>query len=74
MLRYFIRRVLLIFPTLLGISVIVFAIMHFVPGGPIEQMLLEMQTVESGEGGAEPAAAVTVRNIPDEALEDIMLS
>ena len=71
MLRYFIRRLLLMIPTLLGISVMVFAIMHFVPGGPVEQMLLEMQMVESGESGAESAGVVTAQNIPDEALEEI---
>jgi len=71
MLLYFLRRFLLIIPTLLGISIVVFAIMHLVPGGPVEQMLLEMHMVESGEGGAESAGAVAVQNIPDEALEEI---
>ena len=34
---------MLIIPTLLGISIVVFAIMHFVPGGPVEQMLAQLR-------------------------------
>ena len=33
---YFIRRLLLIPPTLLGVTIIVFAITRLVPGGPLE--------------------------------------
>jgi len=32
---YFLRRFLLIIPTFLGITVAVFVIMQFVPGGPV---------------------------------------
>ncbi len=40
---YFIRRILLIFPTLLGIVTLTFIILQFVPGGPIEQIISEIQ-------------------------------
>ena len=40
---YIFRRLLLIIPTLLGIMVINFALVQFVPGGPIEQIIAEMQ-------------------------------
>ena len=40
---YFIRRLLLIPPTLLGITVIVFLITRMVPGGPIERAIMEAQ-------------------------------
>jgi microcin C transport system permease protein len=43
MRAYFLRRLLLIPPTLFGITIIVFAITRFVPGGPVEQRLLQMQ-------------------------------
>jgi microcin C transport system permease protein len=43
MRNYFIRRLLLIPPTLFGITIIVFAITRFVPGGPVEQRLMEMR-------------------------------
>ena len=40
---YFIRRLLLIPPTLLGITIIVFVITRMVPGGPIERAIMEAQ-------------------------------
>ncbi|CAN5714976.1 ABC transporter permease [soil metagenome] len=41
MIKYIIRRVLLIIPVMLGVSVIVFAIMHLTPGDPAMLMLGE---------------------------------
>jgi len=43
---YILRRLLLVIPTLLGIMIINFALVQFVPGGPVEQMLARIQ----GEG------------------------
>ncbi|MEM9577314.1 MAG: microcin C ABC transporter permease YejB [Pseudomonadota bacterium] len=43
---YIVRRLLLIVPTLLGIMVINFALVQFVPGGPVEQAIARAQ----GEG------------------------
>jgi microcin C transport system permease protein len=40
---YILRRLALIIPTLLGIMVINFALVQFVPGGPIEQILAKVQ-------------------------------
>ncbi|MBC7131801.1 MAG: microcin C ABC transporter permease YejB [Roseovarius sp.] len=40
---YILRRLALIVPTLLGIMVINFALVQFVPGGPVEQMIANMQ-------------------------------
>jgi microcin C transport system permease protein len=43
MLAYIIRRLLLMIPTLLGIMVLNFIVIQFAPGGPIEQLLAELQ-------------------------------
>ena len=43
---YILRRLLLIIPTLLGIMIINFALVQFVPGGPVEQVRAKIQ----GEG------------------------
>lgn len=51
---YFIRRLLLIVPTFLGITIICFALIQLVPGGPVEQMMLRMR----GLGEAESAPLV----------------
>ena len=50
MKSYFLRRLLLIPPTLLGITLLVFTITRFVPGGALDQML---QKASSGadQGG-----------------------
>ncbi|MGP1358113.1 microcin C ABC transporter permease YejB [Roseicyclus sp.] len=45
---YILRRLALMIPTLLGIMVINFALTQFVPGGPIEQVLAQLE----GEGDA----------------------
>jgi microcin C transport system permease protein len=39
---YLLKRLLLIFPTLLGIMVISFAIVQFAPGGPIERIIAQV--------------------------------
>jgi microcin C transport system permease protein len=52
---YILRRLLLIIPTLLGIMIVNFALIQFVPGGPIEQILAKMEgggdVFESISGG-----------------------
>ncbi|MEL6234667.1 MAG: microcin C ABC transporter permease YejB [Pseudomonadota bacterium] len=42
MAAYILRRLLLIIPTLIGIMLINFALVQFVPGGPIEQIIAEL--------------------------------
>jgi microcin C transport system permease protein len=66
MAAYFARRFLLLIPTFLGITFLVFTITQFVPGGPIEQMIMKMQAAgtEGGSGGAG-----TTVEIPPEAME-----
>ena len=41
---YILRRLLLMIPTLLGVVIITFGIIQFVPGGPVEQYLIEART------------------------------
>ncbi|MEB8387985.1 microcin C ABC transporter permease YejB [Rhodobacteraceae bacterium KMM 6894] len=40
---YILRRLLLIIPTLLGIMIINFVLVQFVPGGPVEQAIANLQ-------------------------------
>ncbi len=51
MTRYILRRLLLTIPTLLGITLLVFTLTRFVPGGPIERLIAETQMAgaESGQ-------------------------
>lgn len=56
MLRYTLKRLLLLIPTLLGILAITFAVIQFVPGGPVEQMVAQLNQSQAGaeasSGGA----------------------
>lgn len=47
MARYFLKRLLLIPFTLLGILLLNFVIIQAAPGGPVEQMLAQMHSMES---------------------------
>jgi microcin C transport system permease protein len=49
---YFLRRLLLIPPTLIGITIVVFIITRMVPGGPLERAMMEAQQMSLGGGGA----------------------
>ena len=56
---YILRRLLLIIPTLIGIMVVNFALTQFVPGGPIEQIIAQVEgegdvfeTISGGGGDA----------------------
>ncbi|ETR73565.1 MAG: microcin C transport system permease protein [Candidatus Magnetoglobus multicellularis str. Araruama] len=49
---YFIRRLLLIIPTFIGITLLCFCLIQFVPGGPVEQMVMRMKGMATGEGPA----------------------
>jgi microcin C transport system permease protein len=48
MVDYIIRRILIMIPTLLGITVVVFAIINMAPGGPIEQKLQQLKFAGAG--------------------------
>ena len=43
MSAYILRRLLLVIPTLIGIMVVNFTLTQFVPGGPIEQIIAQME-------------------------------
>ncbi len=49
MFAYILRRILLMIPTLLGIMLITFTVTQFVPGGPVEKLIADMQ--RSSRGG-----------------------
>ncbi|WP_210529359.1 microcin C ABC transporter permease YejB [Rubellimicrobium arenae] len=70
---YILRRLLLVIPTLLGIMIINFVLVQFVPGGPIEQIIADIegrgdvfQTIAGGggdAGGATEAQAMDTRYV-----------
>ncbi len=64
MAAYLMKRFLLIFPTLLGIMLISFAIIQFAPGGPVERVIAQLSGTDvsatdrfGGGGGGELAGS-----------------
>lgn len=53
MWAYILKRLLLMIPTLFGVMLITFIVTQFVPGGPVEQLVHQMQsrTEAGGEAG-----------------------
>jgi microcin C transport system permease protein len=69
MLSYFIRRLLLIIPTLIGCTMIVFLIMQLTPGGPFEQIMMQKQMQGTGEAGAGSGNGQNNSQIPEQAKD-----
>ncbi len=81
---YILRRLLLVIPTLLGVMIVNFALTQFVPGGPIEQIIAEMQgegdvfetiagsdSVLSDGGGGGDEKYLGARGLPPEFIEEL---
>lgn len=54
---YIAKRALLMLPTLLGVIFLTFAVIQFVPGGPVEQALMELKATELGGEGPGKSAS-----------------
>ncbi|OPZ04097.1 MAG: Inner membrane ABC transporter permease protein YejB [candidate division BRC1 bacterium ADurb.BinA292] len=66
--NYIIRRLMLMVPTFLGITFVTFVLTQFVPGGPIDQLRLQMIGA-GGEGGSTGGARDRVQFvIPEDQL------
>lgn len=71
MKSYFLRRLLLIPPTLIGITLLVFTITRFVPGGPMDRMLQEAATAaEKGSRGGS-ASTQGQGGLSEEQMEEL---
>ncbi len=78
---YISRRLLLMIPTLLGIMLINFTLIQFVPGGPIETIIAQMEsetnaTTRISGGGSEVGSASSskyqgARGLPEDFIKDL---
>lgn len=71
MRSYFLRRLLLIPPTLIGITIIVFLITRVVPGGPIERAIMEMQAAAAGGDGGGASHSGQGRALSQDQLQQL---
>ncbi len=78
--NYFVRRLLLVIPTFLGITVMVFVITRFVPGGPVERAIMNYYAMQSGAGQEAGGSASSTRGpdnqmdsqgLPDDVVKDL---
>lgn len=79
---YILRRLLLMIPTLLGIMLINFVLIQFVPGGPIETIIAQIENESSATdrisgGGSEVGSSNQsgqyqgARGLPDDFIKDL---
>jgi microcin C transport system permease protein len=68
---YFIRRLLLVIPTFIGITVMVFTITRFVPGGPIERMIAQYQMQSMGMGGIPSSSPAQAQPLSDQQMKQL---
>jgi len=68
-LDYFIRRFLLVVPTFLGITLLCFALIQFVPGGPVEQIIMQMKGIGTAESGMGTGLTGSISEEQRKALE-----
>jgi len=68
-LDYFIRRFLLVIPTFIGITLLCFGIIQFVPGGPVEQAIMQMRGIGASESGADAGAVSSISDEQRRAIE-----
>lgn len=64
---YVLRRFLLMIPTFIGITFVTFLLCQFVPGGPIDQLRLQL----AGGGGEGGRGARVQLDIPDDQLKQL---
>ncbi len=73
MLQYILKRLLLMIPTLLGVLLVSFVVIQFVPGGPVEQMVYQLKGLGSGESAGNTSGGTyqAARGLSEEQLSQI---
>jgi microcin C transport system permease protein len=71
MAAYFIRRLLLIIPTFLGITIMVFTITRFVPGGPIERIIAQARQMQSIDGGSQSTGGNQTQPLSEDQIDEL---
>jgi microcin C transport system permease protein len=70
MREYLLKRFLLIFPTLFGITIACFLVMQMVPGGPVEQAIQRIKQVSRESAGISGGAS-TISALTQEEIDNI---
>ena len=75
MTTYFLRRLLLMVPTFLGSTILVFTILQMAPGGPLEKQIQRLQMGAAAEGESVGSVSDIMSGgsqiLPDKALKEL---
>jgi microcin C transport system permease protein len=73
MWAYILKRILLMIPTLLGVLLVTFTVIQFVPGGPVEQVVSRLADRSTGgEGSGGPSGSYKGRQgVDPEQIEEL---
>lgn len=73
MFKYIVKRILLMIPTLIGLTLVCFFILMISPGGPIEQKIAQMKMGNLAEGGGAGSTSSSDNSygIPQELLDEL---
>jgi len=72
MTEYFLRRILMIVPTFIGITLVTFVIINLAPGGPIEQMMRDIRFGAAASGmTAGETSNLASQGVNEEILEEL---
>jgi microcin C transport system permease protein len=69
-INYFIRRFVLVIPTFVGITILCFSLIQFVPGGPVEQVIMQMKGMGAGESAARIDSVSSISEKQRKAIEE----
>ncbi len=73
MFKYILKRLLLMIPTFIGATLLVFLILALVPGGPFERAVFQIQAAQmsSGEGGGGGSSVEGSSQLSPEVLDQL---
>jgi len=69
MLAYIFRRLMMLFPTFIGITLVSFVIINLAPGGPIEQKIQQMRFGNQSGAGVNSANSRSTSEVNQEIVE-----
>jgi len=74
MFEYVIRRLLLMIPTFLGTTFLVFVILQVAPDGPFERAVRQLKEADMGsEGGSSTGSVVSSQQLTPELLNELRM-
>lgn len=68
MLKYIVKRLLLVIPTFIGVTLVVFIVTRFVPGGPIDQAIQQAYGMDNEMGNSQSSMKANYE-LDEEALK-----